>query len=398
MLDAVRGDDRPQAGVDGVDRIARLRHGDPELDEQVPQRGDQGLVGGHRRRHRGPAQPKVMPSMDALGTGSGMRIMRNELINPMRPARIGTSRANCSARGLRVGVDADDLVLDHLGFARQLLLELGVAHQFGVVLQHLGDLLLVRRREHGAVLGHAGEQERQARQHDGTGERQSERQPERAGRRVDAGGLADPLLRDRRQRVVVELRHQQAEPRSGDDQRDDEVPARVGTGNDRDQRQHADRQQREPQPDDAARSPVAGPLGRQHRHPEHAEREWRERQAGLHGVVLEHHLQEDRQGDHRPAEGDLLHHLLGDADPEGLGAEQIRIEQRQLPLSPASDEPVGQRCQRDRADHQQGSNGLATLLPHEDAEHDAAHAEHGEDGANGVDATRPRVRPRRAPA
>ena len=55
-------------------------------------------------------------------------------------------------------------------------------------------------------------------------------------------------------------------------------------------------------------------------------------------------------------------------------------------------EPVGQRRQRDGADHQQRADRLAALLPHEDAEHDAAHAEHGEDGADGVDAARPGVR------
>ena len=75
---------------------------------------------------------------------------------------------------------------------------------------------------------------------------------------------------------------------------------------------------------------------------EHAQRERRERQAGLHGVVLEHHLQVDRQGDHHAAERDLLERLTGDAEPEQGGAEQVRVEQRRLALTLASHQPVGQ--------------------------------------------------------
>ena len=43
---------------------------------------------------------------------------------------------------------------------------------------------------------------------------------------------------------------------------------------------------------------------------EHAQRERGDGQAGLHGVVLEHHLEIDRQGDHGATESDLLQHLL----------------------------------------------------------------------------------------
>ena len=64
------------------------------------------------------------------------------------------------------------------------------------------------------------------------------------------------------------------------------------------------------------RSPARFPARRATR--EHAQRQRRQRQAGLHGVVLEDHLQEDRQGDHQPAEGDLLHHLPRDPEPERL--------------------------------------------------------------------------------
>ena len=66
------------------------------------------------------------------------------------------------------------------------------------------------------------------REHDRAGERQAERQPERAGRGVDPGRLADALVGDRRQRVVVELRDEQAEPAAGDDERDRQPPSRVG--------------------------------------------------------------------------------------------------------------------------------------------------------------------------
>ena len=43
-----------------------------------------------------------------------------------------------------------------------------------------------------------------------------------------------------------------------------------------------------------------------------------QRQTRLHGVVLQHHLQVDRQRDHGAAQRDLLQHLLGDPEPETL--------------------------------------------------------------------------------
>ena len=98
------------------------------------------------------------------------------------------------------------------GCVGELLLELGVAHHLGVVLERVGDLLLGGRRQHRAVLRHLGERDRERREHDRAGEREPEREPERPGGGVDAGGLADALVGDRRERVVVELGHQQAEP------------------------------------------------------------------------------------------------------------------------------------------------------------------------------------------
>ena len=47
----------------------------------------------------------------------------------------------------------------------------------------------------------------------------------------------DPFLRNRRQRVVVELRHQQPQTAAGNHKWDQEIPAGLSSGNDRDQHQ-----------------------------------------------------------------------------------------------------------------------------------------------------------------
>ena len=120
---------------------------------------------------------------------------------------------------------------------------------------------------------------------------------------------------------------------------------------------------------------------------EHAERQRGERQARLHGVVLEHHLQEDRQGDHRAAEGDLLGHLTGDAEPEVLGGEQRRVDQGRLAGAMAAHQPPGEQSEADRTDGDQRDDRFTALLPDEDAEHDAAHADDRQDGPDDVDAT-----------
>ena len=104
--------------------------------------------------------------------------------------------------------------------------------------------------------------ERERTQHQGARQGQAERQPERAARGVHARRLADALLGDRRQRVVVELRHQQAQPGAGDDQRDGQPPAGIRAGHDREQDQDAQREQREAGADDARRAPVARPACR----------------------------------------------------------------------------------------------------------------------------------------
>ena len=77
---------------------------------------------------------------------------------------------------------------------------------------------------------------------------------------------------------------------------------------------------------------------------------------------------------------------------EQLGREQGRVEQRGLPLALAPDEPVHQAAHRRRPDREQRRDGLAALLPHEDAEHEAAHPDHGEERADDVDRPIARVR------
>ena len=127
-----------------------------------------------------------------------------------------------------------------------------------------------------------------------------------------------------------------------------EVPAGIRAGHDQDQQHHPDGEQGEPGPDDDAWPPLAGLLAGQQRDGEHAQRKRRQRQTGLHGVVLEHHLEEDRQRDHHAAERDLLQHLLGNPDPEMRGPEQIRIQQGQFVLALAPDQPPGECRERER--------------------------------------------------
>ena len=130
----------------------------------------------------------------------------------------------------------------------------------------------------------------------------------------------------------------------------------------------------------------------EHGHPEHRERERREGQARLQSVVLEHHLQEDRQRDHRPAQGDVLEHLSRDPEPEHRRSEQAGVEQGRLLLARAAQEPVGERPQAHRPDDQQLGDGVAAFLPRQDAEDDPAHAEDREDRTDRVDLSRSRVR------
>jgi hypothetical protein len=78
----------------------------------------------------------------------------------------------------RVGVDADDLVLDSLGLAGEQLVELGVAHSCASS-SSAGRRCCCSAGAARCSPRHVGEGDREGRQHDGAGERQPERQPER---------------------------------------------------------------------------------------------------------------------------------------------------------------------------------------------------------------------------
>jgi hypothetical protein len=74
-----------------------------------------------------------------------------------------------------IRVNPDDLVLDLLGVAGELLFKLGVAQYMGVGLQRVCDLLLLGWGEHGARGCHVSEAKGEGCQHDGAGERQIRR-------------------------------------------------------------------------------------------------------------------------------------------------------------------------------------------------------------------------------
>ena len=78
--------------------------------------------------------------------------MRNELNKPEEAGEDRDEQRDLQRDRPRVGVDADDLGLDVRRLAGEQLLELRVAHHLGVVLEHVGDLLLLGRREHRARL------------------------------------------------------------------------------------------------------------------------------------------------------------------------------------------------------------------------------------------------------
>ena len=80
----------------------------------------------------------------------------------------------------------------------------------------------------------------------GARQRQPERKPELAGRRIDARSLTDAFIGNRRKGVVVELRYQQSKARSRNDQRNHKIPTRVGSGHHRDQQDDPNRQEQEP--------------------------------------------------------------------------------------------------------------------------------------------------------
>ena len=93
---------------------------------------------------------------------SGSRIMRNEMNNPMRQATIGTINANCNERSLASALMRRISSWRSSRFVVEQRIELRVCHHLRVVLQHLGDLLLLRRRDQVARFGLVGERKGQA--------------------------------------------------------------------------------------------------------------------------------------------------------------------------------------------------------------------------------------------
>src|SRR4029453_2211421 len=118
---------------------------------------------------------------------------------------------------------------------------------------------------------------------------------------------------------------------------------------------------------------VAGLPPGQQRDREHAQRQRREREARLERVVLEHHLEVDRERDHHPAERDLLERLARDPEPEVLRREEADVEECRLALALPPLQPPHERPERDETRSDERDDGLAALLPDEDAEHEAAH-------------------------
>ena len=111
----------------------------------------------------------------------------------------------------------------------------------------------------------------------------------------------------------------------------------------------------------------------------------------FHRVVLEHDLQVDRQRDHRAAQADLLKQLSRDSEPEQLGLEQVRVQQHRLARALAPHQPPGQEPERDHPERKQQTDRLTAFLPHQDAQHHAAHAENRQDGTHDIHAPRPGV-------
>ena len=261
--------------------------------------------------------------------------MRKELPRPARPASSGTRSATCRASGRASVLMSDDLVLDRPRAARR-------AAPRGACCSSPRRPPRARRRPASApsggrtVLSSAWSVNANARAASmiAAGERQPEREAERTRGRVHAGGLADPLLRDRRQRVVVQLRDEQAEPGAGDEQRERRGPARrprAGTTGMSTTMPIVD--QREADPDDRCSG-----------------RRWPARFPARRATA---NMLSDSGASDRPAsiasysrticrkigraiisaaEGDLLEHLPGDAEPERRRPEQVGVEQRRLAL------------------------------------------------------------------
>ena len=145
------------------------------------------------------SQPSAIPSAALDGAGSGSRIIRNALSSPIRPARIGISSATCSASGRASVLMRRISSWTSCGWSASSSSSCGVAH-------HLARRPRARRRPAAARPAAAPccrsamsvkAIESVASMIAPANASPNDRPNEPRGR-VDAGGLADPLLRDRR--------------------------------------------------------------------------------------------------------------------------------------------------------------------------------------------------------
>ena len=75
-----------------------------------------------------------------------------------------------------------------------------------------------------------------------------------------------------------------------------------------------------------------------------------------------------------------------------LGQEEIWIDQRRLAQPLTTDNPGGKTKERNSAADQDRQHVLSALLPDQDAEHDAAHAQDGEEPPTTSTSRLPRIR------
>ena len=147
----------------------------------------------------GRGQPRDVPSTEADGLDVWQPHHAERVDQPDQAGEDGHEQRDLERDVPSVCVDPQDLLLDRFGFLSHQLVDLGVAHHLSIVLEGLGDLILLVGRDHRACVGHPAEAQREGRQHETAGDRQTERQTERPGSGVDPGRLADPLLLDGRQ-------------------------------------------------------------------------------------------------------------------------------------------------------------------------------------------------------
>src|SRR6185437_8687494 len=89
----------------------------------------------------GSAQDRLFAGARLLGIWQAHHAGRDE--QPAQASEDGNEQRYLKGEVPGLGVDPDDLVLGLLRLAGELLLKLRVAHHFGVMLQDLGDLLLL---------------------------------------------------------------------------------------------------------------------------------------------------------------------------------------------------------------------------------------------------------------